>query len=265
MAKELENFPNINGYEWRQTCDLSWTLFSKKFVENCHSNAGAKSETDYIYLSALKIKEKLLEQKKINILEVGLGAGVSLFMTLDLFFSLQERDPGLSLFYVSLELDYNLALYCANKLAHKFLLEQDGEDFYLRGNNCQIQLIVGDARSRIKNLSATHFDVIYQDAFSPKNNPHLWTVEWFQSLISLSSPTVELSTYSASKRVQRAMLLAGFKVESRLGFAEKNYHTMAYGEKHPFIMNQKMEENLRLNPHLALQDAQLVKTSSDAI
>lgn len=266
MKKIENNFQKIDGYEWHKTDDLSWTLFSKKFNESCHSHSGALAETQAIYLNALGIEEKLVSRQKLNILEVGLGAGVTLLLTLELFLNLNKKYPNISLHYISLELDPLLAHFFVEQLDENYKISKVGQDLLIEKENCKIMIIVGDARERILTLQKQPhlleflpFDIVFQDAFSPKNNPHLWTVEWFSQLAHLSSDRVELSTYSASKRAQRAMLLSGFKVEVCRGFIGKNNHTKAYGPKHSFVMDKKVEENLRRNPHLALQDAQLVK------
>ncbi|MRJ06039.1 MAG: hypothetical protein C6I01_00755, partial [Epsilonproteobacteria bacterium] len=41
---------------------------------------------------------------------------------------------------------------------------------------------MGDAREIIQKAPSHFFDVCYQDPFSPKVNPELWTIEFFQTL-----------------------------------------------------------------------------------
>jgi chorismate dehydratase len=71
-------------------------------------------------------------------------------------------------------------------------------------------------------------DVIYQDPFSPKKNPELWTTDWFEKLKKLSRPGTVLCTYSASSAVRKALGAAGWTVQSFAGFARKKQSTKAF-------------------------------------
>lgn len=266
---EIHELSPIPGHLWTKTDDNSWTLFSESFKENCHSVFGAKEETLAIYLKALKVREKLLQKEKeglpLNILEVGLGAGISLEMTLDLFLKLSQTAENIALNFVSLEIDSALIDYNIKRLPLLKNIYKLGNDYYLCHRNLSLLIVAGDARERILEFSANPlfasfmpFDLIYQDAFSPKNNGHLWTKEWFDQILKLSSKRCVLSTYSASMKIRRSMLQAGWLVEDCPGFGQKNSHTKAYRhtldiEGDP-LLQKKLQDTLNKNPHLALRD-----------
>lgn len=56
------------------------------------------------------------------------------------------------------------------------------------------------------------FDIIYQDAFSPKKNPLLWTKEYFENIRDISSDDAVLTTYSTATPVRMALWENGFKL-----------------------------------------------------
>jgi tRNA U34 5-methylaminomethyl-2-thiouridine-forming methyltransferase MnmC len=78
-----------------------------------------------------------------------------------------------------------------------------------------------------KNELLVPFDAIFQDAFSPKKNPTLWSVEWFSFLKSASRQNVQLSTYSSSISIRKSLLAAGWSIENARGFALKRTMTKA--------------------------------------
>ncbi|MGL5889001.1 MAG: MnmC family methyltransferase, partial [Bacteroidia bacterium] len=57
------------------------------------------------------------------------------------------------------------------------------------------------------------YDLIYFDAFAPKVQPELWTVEVFSKLFAASAPGAVLTTYCAKGEVRRSMQAAGFVAE----------------------------------------------------
>lgn len=207
---------SLGEYEIIETEDGSLSLFSKAFNEGCHSSHGAATETRYIYVDGCEVKDR-----KVNcIFEVGFATGLGFIETykvLDEF-----------LFY-STELDEKLVLWAneKNKIFDSFE-KVDNTYVGIKGKARAI-ILIGDARETIKNYSFEKpFQAIYQDAFSPKRNPTLWTKEWFTDLKELSSEEVILSTYSASSRVKKALFSAGWIVEEREGFAFKRSSTRGF-------------------------------------
>ena len=56
------------------------------------------------------------------------------------------------------------------------------------------------------------FHIIFQDAFSPKKNPTLWSKEYFALLYRLLHPQGIITTYSQSRAVRENAINAGFRV-----------------------------------------------------
>ncbi|MET0300118.1 MAG: MnmC family methyltransferase, partial [Flavitalea sp.] len=66
-------------------------------------------------------------------------------------------------------------------------------------------------------ISATPFDLIYFDAFSPQAQPELWTDESFGHLVSMMKTDGVLTTYCSKSVVRRTMMAAGFRVTKLTG------------------------------------------------
>lgn len=124
----------------------------------------------------------------------------------------------------------------------------------------KLTIIVGDIRQELakakRNLGMDNFSAIYQDAFSPKKNPALWTLEWFRDLKDLSASDCVLSTYSAAMPVRKSLLAAGWSVFKREGFGEKRSTTVA---RIGLEMKPEFLRNIENSPEQTLIDKLLKK------
>ena len=111
------------------------------------------------------------------------------------------------------------------------LIQEQGSPlkFVAKSKKRKLEIIIGDLLENKKFLASYLKDIhaIYQDPFSPKKNPDLWTEDWFQFLKSISHQEVILSTYSASHSVQKNLGEAGWNVLRAPGFAHKRSSTRA--------------------------------------
>ena len=104
--------------------------------------------------------------------------------------------------------------------------------------------MIGNARETLAKASSLamipDLDAIFQDPFSPKRNPSLWTVEWFEDLKKLSSSEVTLSTYSSSTSVRKSLQAAGWFMKNAPGFSSKRTSTRAFlkGPSDPDVLDK---------------------------
>ncbi len=241
------------GHQLRETQDGTWTLFSERFSEACHSSAGAREETLKHYLKGCHIQALLQCQKLTHVLEVGFGTGLGFRETLRLACSLNSS----FLRFTSLEIDEELVKWAAPQAIKK---EIDQVTFYQElGEGFELTILIGDARTALplfaSQISPVH--AIYQDAFSPKRNPTLWTKEWFALLGSISVPGAYLSTYSASISIRKALIAAGWGVSPGESFAQKRSSTRARWQ---MPSDAALIEQLQNHSILALSDADLMDT-----
>ncbi|MGI0405766.1 tRNA (5-methylaminomethyl-2-thiouridine)(34)-methyltransferase MnmD [Helicobacter himalayensis] len=78
------------------------------------------------------------------------------------------------------------------------------------GKNANIELYKGDALEYVKTLRNESFDIIYQDAFSPRKNPALWSEEYFMQCFRILKPNGILTTYSQSAQIRQNGINCGF-------------------------------------------------------
>ena len=214
----------LGQYKIITTKDNSPTLWSEHFDENCHSDHGAYSETVYNYIEGCKI----LSRPVSSVLEIGFGLGIGLKATLEHLKPDQKRP----LHFVSVELDQELVEWSKKNIqCDNFdfsLLELKNQVYQFESDFLNIDVILGDATETLQQAPLPRFDAIYQDAFSPKKNPDLWSVEWFEMLKDLAAKDCILSTYSASVSIRKSLLEAGWHPHSHKGFAGKRERTSAH-------------------------------------
>lgn len=242
------------------TEDGTETLFSTLYNESCHSNHGATKETRLHYIEGCLVPIKFLNQDKVSILEVGLGTGLGYFETCRAHWELKSTSK---IFFLTLEISQELLVFCQD---HAFelsdyphfkdlkLIDDDMNLYRAEKNGHILEVLLGDARVTLPKYQQKYtnlFDCIYQDAFSPKRNPTLWTYEWFSLLKKLSSPFVALSTYSSSSSIRKAMIKAGFKITKGESFGPKRSSTRAslIGQTDPDI-----QAHLDHSPAIVLDD-----------
>lgn len=230
------------GYKEVLTEDGSVTFFSENFQEACHSTTGAKSETILHYIRGCEVLSKARAQT-LSILEVGLGLGVGVLTTWEM-----TKDLPARVHYLTLELDPRLV---------DWFTETYRDHPLFHDQKFSLTILTGDARITLPEFARTHrpqWNAIYQDAFSPKKNPSLWTVEWFTQLRAGSAPDVIMSTYSASSSIRKSMTLAGWKLSPGEKFGPKRTSTRARlsGETEPSLL-----ESLSRSPAQALTDKDL--------
>ena len=213
----------MNNYQLKITADGSYTLHSPLYDKDCHSLFGAKSETEIYYLAGCEILSKLQQQKSINILEVGFGIGLGLITT-------YEKTSALDLpvHFVSLEIDQKLIEFVIHQgILKDFSVEKKSNSIEVTKNKFSAKILIGDARDTLPNFNDFKFHAIYQDAFSPKKNAILWTVEWFRLLKEKSFSDTLLSTYSASSSIRKSLIEAGWAVRNGPKFSGKKSSTVA--------------------------------------
>lgn len=236
----------LGSYKIIKTQDGSDTVYSSFFDENCHSLSGAYEETIYNYIEGCELGAKLEKQDSITIYEVGFGVAVG---PLALLNYLEEHPEFLNkkVNFHSTELDPNFVLWVLDN--SEFAIKYKKELAIISKSATKVEFIIknvnftiwlGDARISVQNLKEQSVDCIFQDAFSPKKNPTLWTYQWFAELYRISKEEVILSTYCSSMSARASMIKAGFSLQSRKGFGVKRTCTRA------FKRTEMAQENLHI-------------------
>lgn len=231
----MEFTGKLGKYKIIETEDQTKTLWSEYFDEACHNLSGAYNETLHNYIQGCQIPEQIISKDAVHVFDVGFGLGIGLRAYIDEI-KKHEFHQSVHFSYVSMELDEDLFLWSVknNFLDYQFFKIDNyytGEFPLSPTASLKVLVFIGDGRITIPDAFAQkllpEFTAIFQDAFSPKKNPALWTVEWFGNLKNFSAKDVYLSTYSASVSIRKSMIKAGWKISSAKGFGQKRTMTKA--------------------------------------
>ncbi|MDD2906319.1 MAG: MnmC family methyltransferase [Sulfurimonas sp.] len=228
--------------------DGSYTAYSKEYDEHYHSTKdGALNES---LLKHVCPAFALMQGKEpICILDICYGLG---FNTLATLYHHRQNAMTNKLFIYSPELDGALVKSLQNFTYPKefeafreivIQLSQEGvyedEFFY-------IEVFIGDARAYVRGFEGV-FDIVYQDAFSPKANPLLWTQEYFADIQKAMKPRGILTTYSIALPTRLALYENGFHIYLNSGEGYRNA-TIASPAKIEGFEIVDMEHKIACNP-----------------
>ena len=212
-----------------QTEDSSHTLYSERFKATYHSTRGAISESKHVFIqNGLQYVHEQFQAKEIAILEVGFGTGLNAFMTY-----LYSKENDLKINYHSIEA-YPVQLAAVSQLNYtNEFSEQDKIVFnQMHQQEWNREGQVSNSFTLTKHLclveefnSQQKFDIIYFDAFSPSEQPELWTEQMFKKMYDLLNENGVLVTYCAQGQMKRNMKQVGFKNQSLPGALGKREMT----------------------------------------
>ncbi|SMF45873.1 MnmC family methyltransferase [Pseudobacteriovorax antillogorgiicola] len=209
-----------------KTADGSLTIRNPDIDEEYHSTAGAAFESLELYIRQSCWLTAIEEAQDLRVLDVGLGLGYNALTTIDSWMS----GSGIcNVDMVSLEVQESLVRHLASGTApwiegwsSQWLtwaqsLKEQGDGTWVAqihhtsGKVCHWTVIVGDSSKM--ELPAKGFHFVWQDAFSPKKNPELWSAHWFSKLAAVCDKSVELLTYSVARVVKDGLTEGGWDFE----------------------------------------------------
>ena len=193
------------NYEVVKTEDGSFTLFSSQYNQCYHSTKdGAFIESLHKHIIPAFKDQK--NQPKLCILDICFGLGFNTLTTL-WYNDLHDKKP---LTISTPELDKEMLDTLDEKIYPKelkpyfpILVELLDKGHYKEGE-VDIELYIGDARDYIKRFT-NKFDIVYQDAFSPDENPLLWTQEYFKDIKEAMKQSAVLTSYSIALKIRLAL------------------------------------------------------------
>ncbi len=218
------------------TADGSLSLIHPDHGECYHSHLGALSEAENLYMAHSGIRETFRNKTFVAVLDVGLGLAYNSCKTIEAWW----QSPGhCDLSILSLEINRDLVNSLKNlsapwlkdwpcqwkswcqTLNTKDLSEQCQEISHPNGPaSCRWQVDIQDA-SQLQEFDLC-FDFIWQDAFSPKKNPSLWTKDWFELLRNYAHADATLLTYSVARVVKDNLSQAGWQWQLLKGAGPKS-------------------------------------------
>ncbi len=193
-----------------RTNDGSSSIFLPEMNETYHSKFGAVTESLHVFI---KSGLRYHAQNDLNILEIGFGTGLNVFLSL-----IENISGKRTIYFESIE-KFPLHENIINQL--NFLKKENqslfrqvhdapwNKEVVLRGN-----FILHKRELDLLNFqSEKRFDLVYFDAFAPNKQPEMWTNDVFENIYKHMNIGGVLVTYSAKGSVRRTMESVGFIVE----------------------------------------------------
>lgn len=205
------------------TNDNSNTLYSSEFDECYHSTKdGALNESlNKHIIPAFNITK---QKDKITILDICFGLGYNTFATI---YYCQINNIQTKIEIISPEFDEQLVKSLKDFSYPKefdsilHIVNSISDTLHYEDEQFKITVLIGDARKSLPTLTEK-FDIVYQDAFSPKNNPLLWTREYFKELRELASGDIIITTYSSATAVRMGLWENGFLLYEMQGIGVRS-------------------------------------------
>jgi len=231
------------------TSDNTKTLYSHEFKEHYHStHDGALAESLHKHIvPAFGFNS---HKKHLRILDVCFGLGYNTFATL---YYIDKHQLDVSVEIVSPEFDLELI----QSLQHftypkefdnlKNIILSLSNTLEYQDKKVSIRILLGDARESIPKLTQK-FDIVYQDAFSPKTNPLLWTSEYFADIAKLMAHDGILTTYSTAIATRLALFENGFTIYLLQNDAVRNATIASLNPLHN-IQKIDMAHKIATNPN----------------
>lgn len=208
--------------EIKITKDGSKTLFINELNEGYHSHHGALQEAKHVFI---KNGLNRIEKKEINILELGLGTGLNVLVTIDEFLKTKgntiihyfglEKYPVLSseieeLDYASLFDDELLT-----KMNSKIHQTPWGESVEIIPNFFLTKIETDFFQ--LPEITLPEIDLVYFDCFGARVQPDLWEQPLFELVANKMNSGGLLTTYSSKGSVRRILQDLHFEVEKLQG------------------------------------------------
>ena len=213
-----------------ETGDGSKTIRIVDLDENYHSSHGALQEALHVFIKngLLEFKEK----SQISIFEMGFGTGLNTFLS-----AIKSSDLKLKIEYSGVEafpvsedeiiaLEYAQLVGGENVELYKKIHSSSWEEM----NEISAFFTLKKIKNQLQNLELEKesFDIIYYDAFGPRAQDEMWSVELFQKMYDSLKVGGFLVTYCAKGQVKRNMKEVGFTIEPLPGPPGKREMTRAW-------------------------------------
>ena len=200
-----------------ETKDGSFSLKRSDLNESYHSEYGALSETKLVFIDyGFLYWCKNNPDSNPRVLEIGFGSGLNAIATMK-FADRKTEFETLELYPVPIEM--------IRRLNYGKLLEMEAEFDYMHTSawnerteiNHNFTLSKYNTAAQEFDFGKERFDVVYLDAFSPDNEPDLWTVDFFKKIYQSCRANAVLTTDCCKGIVKRALKEAGFQIEKLPG------------------------------------------------
>lgn len=212
--------PTTDHLEIKPTKDGSYTIYSNQYTSTFHSIFGARTESEWIFLSyGLK---PLVSISSLNVLEIGFGTGMNALITAEYALKYQVL-----IHYITIDkhpLPIQLALEFVRLSAQTEVEDQLWRQLHLLSWNHRHSLHPYFFFTKIHLdliLDKLNFqpviDLVYYDAFSPFTQKDMWSRDTLAKVSNLMKSGGTLVTYSVQGNFRRILKDLNFEVEKHPG------------------------------------------------
>ena len=212
------------------TADGSKTIRIVDLDENYHSSHGALQEAEHVFIK--NGIEAFKDEKHLSIFEMGFGTGLNAFLT-----CLNALENDLNIDYDGIEA-YPVSIEEMNQLDYDSLKGSEYSSIFNKihstswnqKNEINSNFSLTKIENKIENFSfqKEKYNIVYYDAFGPRAQEEMWSLEIFQKLYTSIKEGGFLVTYCAKGQVKRDLKTAGFKIEALPGPPGKREMTRAW-------------------------------------
>jgi len=210
------------------TSDGSSTIFIPEMDETYHSSHGAIQEARHVFL---KYGIESIDKIDLKIFEMGFGTGLNALLSLQ---SSNEHNKNIT--YHSIEA-FPVEMELIEKLNYVQEINPSyGKDFNLMHTsdwNKDVQIsdrfTLYKIHAKIEKYTMPEacYDLIFFDAFGPRAQEKMWTVEILQKMYDGLVKGGMLVTYCAQGQFKRNLKMLGFEIEALPGPPGKREMTRA--------------------------------------
>lgn len=223
--------------EWRDG-DMP---YSTAFGDHFYCQTDGRLECGHVFLAGNGLPERWSGRKDFLIGELGFGTGLNFTETWRQW--KLHREAGQHLHFTSFELHPMRREEIGRALSHWSEIDAEREALTaawpeMPADIVQLDL---DAQTRLSVVcgaalngvaaATPGFDAWYLDGFAPSRNGDMWSEELMRLVCGKTTAGGTFATYAAAGFVRRNLIVAGFTVERRKGFAGKR--EMLCGIKSP--------------------------------
>ncbi|MFT4678217.1 MAG: tRNA U34 5-methylaminomethyl-2-thiouridine-forming methyltransferase MnmC [Litorivivens sp.] len=195
---------------WIETNDGSLSLYVDELDETYHSRHGAVTESLHVFIE--NGLNQFANNSDVNILEVGFGTGTNCMLTI-------SEALNRKVYYRALEpkpltpIEWSRVIELGMPLIdNKFLKAIVSCTSHTKlSESFDLEIIKSTLQEAA--LEPNSIDLIYYDAFGPRAQPEMWTVDCFQKLYNCMKTGGILVTYCAKGQVRRDLKSCGFEME----------------------------------------------------
>lgn len=200
------------------TADGSHSFYLEEMDEHYHSKHGSVAESKHIFIGA-GLKPFLQTTQKLNILEIGMGTGLNVWLT-----ALALKGSSTKAFYTAVEA-YPLTLSEIENINYPDLLGKGRELFnqihqtaWETPHQLSDELVLLKRKAKLQEIQfEQQYELVYFDAFAPEKQAELWEEAMFRKLYQAMKVGGVLVTYCVKGVIRRRLKVIGFEVEKLAG------------------------------------------------